>query len=115
MNGDCKMSPQKPLTAIFVFSFFCTVTVGTYIVARYVACIGSVRNFVFCETPLKRQSVGPPVLVFFWMYVGCKILNVHVVVPVKHVVSVVVPLFEMVPDSLIVLLLNVEWMGVVVA
>lgn len=49
------------------------------------------------------------------MDVRSQIFNVHVVVPIKHVVSVIVPFFQVVPDPLVVLLLNVKWMYVVVA
>ena len=84
-------------------------------VARDVAGVGTIRNFIFGQTPLKSHSCIAPHLVFAGVDVLCCRFNVHIVVPVKQIVLRVISLLQVVANTLLMLFLNVELVVVVIA
>ena len=84
-------------------------------VARDVAGVGAIRDFIFGQTPLKSHSCIAPHLVFSGVDVLCCRLNIHIVVPIEQIVLRVISFLQVVANTLLMLLLNVELVVVLVA
>jgi len=85
-----------------------------FLVTRYIATKGAIWNLVFSKTPLEAKSSCAPIFILFGMNVFSDFLNVHVIVPVEHILSEVIAFFDRSSQTCFPHLFDIKFMYTVI-